>query len=462
MRGRADSPRSLVLTVCLIWLTGCGGGGGARRSITQLSGLVATIDTGSPIVDALVTVDGSDRGTRSTVRGSYFLEAVELGEGWRRVRAQKQIGAQVWDGERAVLFDRRLPIQNNLLIAIGPENRKGTIRGRVTTPSGSRLGDVTVFLNPEATVASAFRITDLAGGYEFQGVPAGTYTVVASAQSLVNAGRDQVVVSPGRSVTVDLSMLVSAGASVPAPSNLVADALTYPDNAASVQARIRAVHQWLVGRTKQPGTAHTARRLRIQNWPAGTTIETSLSWSPPSATDLAGYVLERAIGSGSFETIDRFADPTASAYYDLDPVYTTDQTYRFQLSAVSSNAVQSQPSNTASARPLEPLVGLAPAGGATVSGPPTFSWQAVNRAQRYQVLVLSRPPELTDVDQMPLVWPPAANRAVAQTSSTQLVYSGPALQSGVTYYWTVFAFDQQDPDSATAVSASRIESFQVQ
>jgi hypothetical protein len=78
------------------------------------------------------------------------------------------------------------------------------------------------------------------------------------------------------------------------------------------------------------------------------------------------------------------------------------------------------------------------------------------------VLVLSRPPELTDVEQMPLVWPPADNRAAAQTAATELIYAGPALLPGTTYYWLVFAFDQPDPDNATAVSASRIETFRAE
>src|SRR5205823_9275328 len=149
-------------------------------------------------------------------------------------------------------------------------------------------------------------------------------------------------------------------------------------------------------------------------------IEADLTWTPPSANDLAGYVLDRAVGTGPFGTIDRFADPTASAYDDLDPLYTPDQTYQFRISAVSSTGVQSGASNTASIQPLAPLGGLQPPNGAAVTGAPTFSWQPVARAQRYQVLVLSRLPDVSEPTQMPLVWPPAGNLAAAQTTATQL------------------------------------------
>jgi hypothetical protein len=256
-------------------------------------------------------------------------------------------------------------------------------------------------------------------------------------------------------------MLVSSGGDIGAPGDLLVEAFTYPESGAAL-TQTQAVTRWLRRRQGRRGTVHVARRFRVQDWPAGSIIELSLSWTPPSATDLAGYVLDRAVGGGSFGTIDRFADPTASAYYDLDPIYTPDQSYQFRLSAVSTTLLQSPPSNTAAARPLAPVAELSPAPGAQTSAAPTFSWPAVPRAQRYQVLVVSRPPELADVDRMPLVWPPADNLGAAQTTSTQLVYGGPQLQAGGTYYWLLFAFDQSDTTAAQAVSASAVQGFTVQ
>jgi hypothetical protein len=456
------TPRRLgAALVATLLASGCGGGGGGSRVVSRLSGLVATIDTGSPVVDASVTVDGTNRGTRTTGRGSYFLDAVDVGRGWRTVRAEKAIGGEQWNGERAVFFDRDVPIQSNLLITIGPETRKGTLRGRVTTGSGVPLENVTVFLNPETSVAAAFRVTDSNGRYEFRGVPSGTYTVVASARDLVNSGASQVPVTAGATATADLAMLVSSGSDIGAPGSLQAQAFTYPETRAAL-TQTQAVTHWLRARQSRRGAAHVARRFRIQDWPAGSIIEVSLSWTAPSATDLAGYVLDRAVGGGSFGTIDRFADPTASAYYDLDPIYTPEETYQFRLSAVSTTLLQSAPSNTVSVRPLAPLGGLTPAPGSQTALAPAFSWSPVPRAQRYQLLVLSRPPELTDVDRMPLVWPPADNLAAAQTGGTQLVYGGPPLQAGSTYYWLLFAFDQSDTMAAQAVSASAVQRFMAQ
>jgi hypothetical protein len=111
--------------------------------------------------------------------------------------------------------------------------------------------------------------------------------------------------------------------------------------------------------------------------------------------------------------------------------------------------------------PLARVSGLSPVDASLVTGAPTNSWQAVPRAQRYQVLVLSQPPDVSDTVRMPLVWPPANNLAAAQTGTPQLVYGGPMLQSGATYYWLVLASDQPDFTMAQALSASQIQSFRV-
>jgi carboxypeptidase family protein len=446
------------LAALLLSAAGCGGGGGSHHAVTQLSGIVATIDTATPVVGAQVSVDGSAQQTLTTLRGSYFLASVDVGNGWHTARAQKQIGGQSWTGERAILFDPNIPIQNNLLITIGPATSKGTIRGHVTDASGNALQNVSVFLNPGTSVAAAFRITDSGGRYEFDNVPAGTYAVVASALDLVNSATSPVAVAPGATATVDLTMLVSSGTGIAAPLNLAALAFTYPDAAAASIAQIRAVQRWLRG----GGTRRVAppsRRFRIQDWPAGSIIEAELSWSAPPANDLAGYVLDRAVGNGLFSTIDRFADPTATAYDDLDPTYTPDQTYRFRISAASTSGVQGSPSNVASMEPFAPLGGLSPANGVSVAGTPTFAWQAVPRAQQYQVLVLSRLPDVSDLNQMPLIWPPPNNLAAAQTTATQLAYGGPALQSGATYYWLVLASDQASFTAAQSMTASQVQSF---
>jgi hypothetical protein len=470
---RANSPlarRWQIQRLCLCGLSlllavgaGCGGGGGgSSRAVTRLSGLVAEIDTGSPVIGAQVTVDGTTRGTTTTVRGSYFLDDVDVPRGWRTVRAQKLIGGQSWTGQRAVLFDSNVNVQSNLLITVAPASRQGTIRGRVTSASSVPLRNVTVFLNPDTSVAAAYQITDSNGSYQFPNVPAGTYSVVASASGLVNAPANQVSLTAGSTVTVNLSMLISSSTSITAPANLAASALTYPEETAGTQAAVRAVQRWLRARHGTPRKWQRSSRVRVQDWPIGSIIEADLDWTPPSANDLAGYLLDRAVGTGAFGTIDQFADPTASAYYDLDPIYTPDQTYQFRLSAASTTGFQSGPSNTASVRPLAPMTGLTPANGAQqVTAPPTFTWQAVSRAQRYQVLVLSRLPDLSDITQMPLVWPPANTLTAAQTASTQLTYAGPALQSGTTYYWLVFAADQTDVTTAPAVSTSAIQSFTV-
>jgi hypothetical protein len=440
--------------------TGCGGGGGSGgRAVTRLSGLVAAMDTGSPIPDASVTVDGFSQATRSTARGAFFLDEVDLSRGWHTLRAVKEINSQSWSGERAVLFERDLPVQSNLLITVSPATRHGAIAGHVTTASGVGLGNVTVFLNPQTAVAAAFRVTDSAGRYEFLDVPEGSYTVVASARDLANSGRSPVQVTAGARTTVDLSMLASSGASVGAPASLRAESLTYPEAAAAIQSRLQAVARWLRPVRARLPAARASRRFRIQDWPAGSIIEVDLTWAAPSATNLAGYVLERAEGAGDFGTIDAFADPTATGYFDLDPIYTPDQTYRFRLSAANTSEAEGPPSDIASAQPLGPLSGLTPASGAAVSGPPTFSWQAVPRALRYQVLVLSRLPDAAEPTRMPLVWPPAGSLGVGQTSSTQLTYGGPALQVGTTYYWLVLAYDQPDATTAPSVSTSPIRSF---
>ena len=104
-----------------------------------------------------------------------------------------------------------------------------------------------------------------------------------------------------------------------------------------------------------------------------------------------------------------------------------------------------------SVQPLNSLSLVSPASGSVPSATPTFTWNAVNRAALYKVLVYDQFPTLqsdTDPNGVAPLWS-------ADFSGTSGAYAGPALVSGHTYYWAVLGQDSV----ASAFTISPLQTF---
>jgi iron complex outermembrane receptor protein len=82
---------------------------------------------------------------------------------------------------------------------------RGTIEGLVTLPTGEPAHRVTVLISELGSIVE----TDDEGRYRFEGVPSGTYDLLAF-QSVLNAEASAVVVESGQTLVVDMEMRITA------------------------------------------------------------------------------------------------------------------------------------------------------------------------------------------------------------------------------------------------------------
>lgn len=429
-----------VVSIVVMWLTACGGKEVHRGSI---AGTVTDIN-GDPVVGARVWVEGAGE-TVTNTNGTFLL--TDVPEGFKNVRASARIGNQDWSGVALVqVFADDITRNANILLC--PVNLQGSIEGFVLDPYGGRVEGARVFAGGPLT--SAMAVTDKNGYYRIDGLRGGyEYPVVASAPGFLN-DRKTVSVVAGQITPASFALGVASGVVPAAPTNLEAVVWTQPrgvtrSTSPEVANALEAIKRLLDPRR--------ARRHAISRaTPAGSLIEVDLTWDFVEDSRRLGYGIYRGRSANPASLPDNaiafLRDPLADLFADLDLSLTPGVTYYYQIVAVGANfdpdtgAGASEPSNTASATPLEPMSIFPsfPAQGATIStSTPTLRWDRLNGASYYQVLLFEGFP---DINRDPL-WPtdlnnPGNSRVSHPNNST--VYTGPALQPGQTYYWVVVAF----------------------
>jgi hypothetical protein len=126
----------------------------------------------------------------------------------------------------------------------------------------------------------------------------------------------------------------------------------------------------------------------------------------------------------------------------------TDTTYYYKIKAYDKGGSESVASNADGDIALSRVILLSPAIGQSMSALPTFSWQPVNHATQYCIIVQST---LMGVE----IW----KRIVTNTQTTVQYNGTTALESGRTYYWKVASITK-DPIGMN--SFSETWSFRVQ
>jgi hypothetical protein len=96
----------------------------------------------------------------------------------------------------------------NIALAQNAAGQSGTVRGQASDPSGAAVPNATVTVNAAdgATVATATTGRD--GGYEAKGVPAGSYTVNATATGFQAYTSNAVIVTDGQISKVDIHLAI--------------------------------------------------------------------------------------------------------------------------------------------------------------------------------------------------------------------------------------------------------------
>ncbi|MGC8783991.1 MAG: carboxypeptidase-like regulatory domain-containing protein [Armatimonadota bacterium] len=431
--------RLAVVGVALLWLTACGGKEVQRGSI---AGTVTDIN-GDPVVGARVWVDGAGD-TLTNTNGTFLL--TDVPEGFKNVRASARIGNQDWSGIALVqVFADDTTRNANILLC--PPNLQGSIEGFVLDPYGGRMEGARVFAG--GPLSSAMAVTDKNGYYRIDGLRGGyDYPVVASAPGFLNDKKTVTVVA-GQIAAASFALGVASGVVPATPANLDAVVWTQPrgvtrSSSPEMANALEAIKRWIDPKRAQ-------RRAISRVTPTGSLIEIDLTWDYVEDNRRLGYGIYRGRSANPASVPDNaiafLRDPLADLFADLDLDLTPGVTYYYQVNAVGANfdpdtgAGASNPSNNASATPLEPMSTFSsPAHGATISNAsPTLRWDRLNGASYYQVILFEGFPE---INRDPL-WPadlnnPGNSRVPHPNNST--VYIGPALQPGQTYYWVVVAF----------------------
>jgi hypothetical protein len=334
-------------------------------------------------------------------------------------------------------------------------------------------------------------VTDNNGNYTARRIPSGfTYKVTASLAGFVNHTLDvHVSASQAASASFALADGNSQGA-IPAPANLSAQAWTVADTvsraaaASSASGTPEGLYEWLKhvyrqkrGLPDKPQARNIDRKAAASRlWPVGAVVEVDLFWDFLSFNDLFGYAIKRGTDNNPLNVTAVVRDPLTSVFFDVDPLLTPDVTYRYTVHRLDTidfpnSGLVGPASNTASAIPLNPMRSVAPTQGAQTGPAPLFQWQAVNRAQGYQIYVWDRFPALlfdpanaTEPAAVAPIWPQNLNSPSTSfvTGKQSQIYQGPTLQSGHTYYWMVVAVDSTNQSSISALSASPLRKFTVQ
>lgn len=178
-------------------------------------------------------------------------------------------------------------------------------------------------------------------------------------------------------------------------------------------------------------------------------IESDLYFSEASTTDVDGYIVNLAVGSNAMRYYDFLEDPAATEYTDIEPGYSADTDYAFQMIAVSTDQVQSSASATQTVNPLEPVDLTQPVQNQGMSNPVLMTWNAVPRAASWTIFIY---------DQYPTIGTSTPSMTISNISGSATSYQFPkALANG--NYWMVLAASDTN---AVDVSVSDVTAFYVQ
>jgi hypothetical protein len=422
--------------LCAVMLAGCGENG----KVGIVSGTITDVD-GNPVADAEVfAANAVNSRTRSLHNGTYYLTNVP--DRFTIIRARAVINGIEYTGQNvAQVFENEQSKNVNIMIA--PASRQGAVEGFVRDALGRGIEGARVFAG--GALSSALAVTDRRGFYRITGLPAGfEYPIVASAPDYENDKRTVSIVA-GETALLSFTLNDSRNRPVQAPINLSATAWTMPRVLTATRSAPRERDAYNAIRAlfdDKPRPRRTvASRAVGDYW-----IEIDLSWEYEEQNSLLGYGIYRGrtIDELNRNAIAFLRDPLADFFADLDPALQPNVTYYYEMVALNTDYLNdlsgtvSGRSNRVSARPFTPIAITRPFPNELVDGL-ILQWTPVPNADYYLVLIYDRFPDYKVAPYFPAdLSNPGAAKVFAP--ATSLVYTGPPLVSGRTYYAVVLAF----------------------
>ncbi len=425
-------------------LVGCGGGTGEELVLDTATVTGRILDDQSrPVRDARVfTSQGVE--TRSSSSGAFELRNVRVGE--LLIRAEISNNGVNYRGQTyALTFDAEQ--RSNATIIVAPSGQLGRVSGEVRDRDGFLLENAPVFAYSGAG-SSSRAFTNSFGEYEFQDLIGGTtYEVVSMARGYRSDG-DTVTVQAGSTRNIDLTLGNPGPPGLTPPQDLFVVTWVSPQDATR-SARNGDAYE-AIKRMLSPDRAK-AKIIR-GNQPESRAItdylvEAELSWDEQRFADHLGWGIYRAnSANGTLNGLEFFSDPLSAYFFDQG--LQVNRTYSYAVSTLSSlypefpNMTESDLSNVEVAETLNVLEL-----GALSKGPLTFRWLTGSGADEFVVYVFDEFPGA----EVESIW----NNEASPVTGNSLVYNGPALAAGQTYYYVVLGL-ANDFSSRTI---SQIESF---
>lgn len=423
----------LALTLGII---GCGGTSSGTRTSTA-TGTVLDINN-QPVRDAIVK---SKFGTvRTSTTGAFIMP--KQGDGAVEYTAEATRNGVRYRG-RTTAFNYKNEKTQSINIIVGQEDELGTVQGQVQDRFGRALQDASVYAYNGAG-SSIRTFTDENGNYSFPELVGGAnYVVLAGGQGYKS---DSATFQLGLGANKNINFVLDepGNPNLQPPTGVsVTSWVSTSDATRGAENRNADIRiKKLIDPKYQPTELKANGRATNS-----TLVEVDLLWNEQRFDDLLGYGIYRGAGSnGAVSGLDLLPEPLAAYYVDLSA--SPRSTYSYAISTLS-NLFPDNPDETESSlsdrvviKTLDKLTIQPP-----TTKPLTFHWQAGSGATSYVAFVFD---EFPSVDTTP-IWDNSANR----TSATSVVYGGPSLQSGQTYYCLVVGFANND-DSRTI---SQIISF---
>lgn len=481
----------------LLLLSGCGGGTGSTpaapkwdyrlanpiEDATKPSMVGGTIYTMAPrpgdtagIIDqayqAAVTLTGTtdDGGaytmqTFSTVRGGYQFTDVPPGTYAVRASIQSphEAGVTLVGEVTNVRARGNIPsLMINLLLC--EEARQAVFTGAITeqghaaagavvsvditgyTPQyqlGDTLHKSSVILSTNTDAAGQYRIVVPSGGL-------GYYVAAHSDTSMVSESPEILQLLPGETHTVNLLL---DPAETPQFATMLLDIVSTTLPAATAQASEQTMITRLAVaralRAPQERIARLEKLARSRTTSRAAVIgiyENDVYWTLLSGdVGVRGFHVYRATEEdGPYTYIGSARDPYLMNFFDNDPALAGQRQMFYTAASYAANGQMSSLAKAIRAVPLDPITVIGPADGARVPvNTAEVSWQPVSGALCYVVTKFDTPPAFNAL--------PVGTTVIHGPTDTAEILSG--LPAG-DYWWSVSAYNTQDPDFATAVAYS--------
>jgi hypothetical protein len=276
-------------------------------------------------------------------------------------------------------------------------------------------------------------------------------SLTGSAPTLTVRG-DPTILLPGE-VRENQNIVLSPGATAFFPTlsmDIVCSTLPAPTALASEEAmitRLAVARKFRSPRGLIERLENQARQVRATRTTATGMIENDLYWQTfDDVSTLHGFHVYRGQQStGDFLYMGSAQDPLQWYFFDNDPALPLDAARFYTVLSYGPGGLVSQPAKpVVLALPLPQITVNGPADGTTLpaAGNAQFSWQAVPNANSYVLTIYPTKPTYNTALYFEQVY------AAGQTTASVW------LNSGSEFWWSVSAYNNAEPNYATAISYS--------